>query len=233
MAKIDLRRADATPGQRAGTWRTAAEVLAELLRLLHPITPFVTEEIWGSLRASDPALAPNEPLLISARWPEPGERHSDVEADGDRLLELVRDLRDQRSNLGIPASAWLPATVMSANTAAHAILVRGRPYIEGLARLRPLGILEPDTAPELPPHASNAHLGTSWIAIEAASVGDEARSRRARREAELRTAIDRLRALLATEAFVGRAPSGVVERERDRLADLEGQLLRLGGRDAT
>jgi valyl-tRNA synthetase len=232
MAKIDLRRAAATPGQRAGTWRTAAEVLGELLRLLHPIAPFVTEEIWGSLRASDPELAPDEPMLIGARWPQAGERHPDVEAEGDQLLELVRDLRDQRSNLGIAASGRPPATVMSASAAAHAILLRGRSYIEGLARLQPLEILEPDAAPELPPHASNARLGTSWIAIEATSVGEEARGRRERRESELRSGIDRLRALLATKAFVDRAPPHIVKRERERLADLEGQLLRLTGRDA-
>ena len=74
MAKVELRFAGGTDADRARIWRAAAEVLADMLRLLHPILPFVTEEIWSALRDADSEIAPTEPLLIGARWPGPGAR---------------------------------------------------------------------------------------------------------------------------------------------------------------
>ena len=69
MAKVDLRRDDATDADRAATWLAAADGLATLLRLLHPLMPFVTEEIWQALADVEPRATAGEPLLIRAAWP--------------------------------------------------------------------------------------------------------------------------------------------------------------------
>jgi valyl-tRNA synthetase len=227
MAKIELRRDGASAADRAATWRTAVDVLGDLLRLLHPITPFVTEEIWTTVRTLDPARPPLEPLLITARWPQPGPTDGAAERDGDDVLELVRDLRDQRQSQGVAAGDWASATIVSGSPRAEALLRRAHPYLEGLARLRGLEIRPPADEAVPPGHASNARLGTSWLEVEA-DAGATA-SRRARRAGELAEQIGRLRQLLANESFVERAPSEVVERERARLAELEAQLDGLGG----
>ena len=108
MAKVDLRRPDASDGERARAWLSAADVLATLLRLLHPIMPFVTEEIWQALREAAPETA-DEPLLITARWPQAHERDRRAEAAFADLAALVRGVRSLRTEAGTPASAWARA----------------------------------------------------------------------------------------------------------------------------
>jgi valyl-tRNA synthetase len=225
MAKIELRQPAVTTAQRAAIWRTSAEVLADLLRLLHPIAPFVTEAIWEALRETDAALLPDEPLLIRARWPTAGERFEVVEAEGERLLELVRDLRDQRTALAIPAAERPRGTVVSTSPEALDAVQRSRRYVIGLARLADLDVLPPSAASP-PAHASNTRWGASWL--DAPAEGTDGAARRGRREEELTAAIARLNALLDS-AFVDRAPGPVVQRERDRLADLQAQLSQLRG----
>ncbi|MGH7342990.1 MAG: class I tRNA ligase family protein, partial [Candidatus Rokuibacteriota bacterium] len=66
MAKVDLRRDDLSDGERARVWRAAAGALATLMRLLHPIMPFVSEAIWEALHAHAPQATDGEPLLLTA-----------------------------------------------------------------------------------------------------------------------------------------------------------------------
>jgi len=229
MAKLELRREDASAAERAATWRTAVDVLADLLRLLHPITPFVTEEIWSTVRELDPGRPPLEAFLVTARWPQAGTIDDAAERDGDDVLELVRDIRNQRQGQRVAAGAWARATVVSATDRADVLLHRAAAYVEGLARLRTLDIHPPGGDDRPPEHASTARLGTSWLDVEADA--GEAASRRERRTAELGEQIARLEQLLANEAFVHRAPAEVVARERARLAELQAQLAGLGGAD--
>ncbi|HEX6474513.1 MAG TPA: valine--tRNA ligase, partial [Candidatus Limnocylindria bacterium] len=118
MAKLELRREDASGGERARVWWSAARTLAATLRLLHPILPFVTEEIWSELHAVDPALTDDEPLLIRARWPQAGQADAAVDAQVADLIELVRGVRNLRSAAGVPAGEWIPLAVAPAEGAA-------------------------------------------------------------------------------------------------------------------
>ncbi|MGH2358426.1 MAG: valine--tRNA ligase, partial [Candidatus Limnocylindria bacterium] len=137
MAKVDLRDPDGSAEARAATWSTAVAVLGDLLRLLHPIMPFVTEAVWEALREAEIDLA-GEPLLISAAWPTRGERDSPAESEFAALSGLVRSLRNLRTESGAPAGAWLAATVAPVNASAEALLDRDARYVEALARVRPL-----------------------------------------------------------------------------------------------
>lgn len=231
MAKIELRRDDATGAQRCATWRTAVDVLRDLLRLLHPIAPFVTEEIWRSIRTIDPGRPVLEELLVTAHWPVAGDVDEVIERDGGDLLALVRDLRDQRQSLGVAPGAWAEATIISGSPGAADLLERARPYVVGLARLRSLDVRRPGDGSTPPANASSTRLGTSWLAL--VPEAGAAAARRDRRAAELGIQVERLRHLLANESFVERAPAEVVERERARLAELEAQVdgLRADGED--
>ncbi|HUH16783.1 MAG TPA: valine--tRNA ligase [Methylomirabilota bacterium] len=220
MAKVDLRADDASPADRATTWAAAAEGLAGILRLLHPLMPFVTEELWQALREAAPDVVV-EPLLIRAAWPQPGMRDTDAEAEMRRLIELTRDHRNLRNVLSIPASEKPLAILLSGSQADHEALTNGIPYFQALAHER-LEVLPPDVARSIPESAIPTLAGVTWI-----ELSDERRTaalrERATQAAELRTHITRLTNLLGDRAFVERAPAEVVSRERERLAELEEQ----------
>jgi valyl-tRNA synthetase len=227
MAKVELRREGTSAGERARAWRSAADGLAALLRLLHPVMPFVTEAVWGTLHALDPAVTAGEPLLVRAAWPLAGERDGAAEREMADLVELVRAIRNLRTESALPAATWLPLTVAPADEERRAVLLRDAHHIERLAHVRPVEILPVGGVADRPARVTAIRLGTAWLgAIEADD--DAATVLHDARVTELRSGIERLRALLANDQFVARAPAQVVERERARLADLEEQLGRLG-----
>ena len=228
MAKVDLRRPDAAPSEQARVWGTAAETLAGLIRLLHPIMPFVSEEIWGALSAAAPAVTQGELLLIRAAWPEPEVRDMAVEDAVDGTIQLITELRDQRNAQGVPSAAWVSARALSASDLAFGTLEQTRPYVEALARIRPFEFLPANASVDVPPSASNTRLApAAWI--EGEDLGKPQTDRRDASREALAARIERLRELLGKAEFVERAPAPVVARERQRLAELEEQLHALVG----
>jgi valyl-tRNA synthetase len=227
MTKVDLRREGATEAERAATWRASADGLARLLRLLHPLMPFVTEEIWQALAESDAGITAGEPLLIRAAWPAPGSRDAEAERAVGDLAALVRSVRNLRTELGTPAGAWAPLVIEPASPEAEAVLRGGMDYLEALARVRPIRVGPGETRPEL---VASSALGAAWLSVDAAAR-ETANERRAAQLAELDTNLERLRGLLSNPQFLERAPAEVVERERERLASLEQerQQLETGG----
>jgi valyl-tRNA synthetase len=227
MAKVDLRRPGATDGERSRAWLSAARALGGLLRLLHPIVPFVTEEIWAALEAALPEGMRQSPLLISAAWPLPAPRDAQAEGEMALLMDLVRGVRNLRTESGLAASGWRPLTVVPSQAAGRAAIERGLDYLEALARVRPIDLRaagEDHGRPELVASTAEA---AAWLGGEATESGD-ATARRAAAEAHLNRGIERLRALLAGD-FATRAPAEVVARERARLAELESELRLLTG----
>ena len=111
LAKLGLA-ADASAERRTTTWRTLTWVLDRYLRLLHPIMPHVTEEIWSRM----PHLTTDPELLIVARWPtDVRRRRSEPDAhvaDGvAQLIDLVTAIRAARAESGVDATAWLEAKI--------------------------------------------------------------------------------------------------------------------------
>ena len=226
MAKVDLRREDATDAERAATWLTAANGLATLLRLLHPLMPFVTEEIWSALRESTATSAiDDEPLLVRAAWPPGGARDHAAEDAFERLATLVRGVRNLRTEAGTPAGAWVPLVVEPADERAEHELGAAGAYLGPLARVRPIEVHADGARPQL---VAASPLGAAWLGVDAGAQSVAA-DRRAAQLEELDRNIDRVRALLGNDAFVGRAPEAVVERERRRLADLMRERQQLEG----
>ena len=217
MAKVELRRPGATDAERAATWRAAAIGLATLLRLLHPLLPFVTEEIWGALRDTDLTLTDDHPLLIRAPWPAAARADVEAEATFEGLSTLVRGARNLRTEAGVPAGAWVPLVVDPPNPEAADTIHALEPYLAALARVRPIELGGDGDRPEL---VAASPLGAAWLGVDEASR-DEARGRREAQLADLDRNIARVGDLLANPAFVERAPEAVVARERQRLADLE------------
>ncbi|HYU49497.1 MAG TPA: valine--tRNA ligase [Candidatus Limnocylindria bacterium] len=233
MAKVRLGDDSLPQSAREATWWTLVEALDTYLRLLHPVMPFVTEAIWGALpRAED-----DPELLIVADWPVAGARDETVEAPVEAVLDLVRAVRNARSEARLEPGVWLPIDV-SAPADLWGTLDALAPAVTRLARARPLRL-----------HADRAAMATaagegglSVVAGEVVAVvgragaagdGDVAVLERARLDKELAQA-ERLlaatRAQLADESFTARAPQAVVEGVRVREEELVAQVARLAER---
>jgi valyl-tRNA synthetase len=235
LAKVRLADASLPEATREATWWALVQALDTYLRLLHPVMPFVTEQLWGAIphRASDPGL------LIVARWPAPTGRDERVEAEVDAVLELVRGLRNARAEARVEATAWLPTEVvvpMSMGPTFEAL----RPAVERLARARPLerrlsrealgqgsGLRDAALTVIAGELEALAHPGGEYG--DGAALAAE-RARLERELAEARGWLEAARARLANEAFIAKAPPDVVEGARAREAELADQVERLEDR---
>ncbi|HVM24180.1 MAG TPA: valine--tRNA ligase [Candidatus Limnocylindrales bacterium] len=224
MAKVDLRAGDASAADRAATWRAASRGMATLLRLLHPLMPFVTEEIWQALAQVDQTATGEQPLLVRAPWPAGAAADAAAEAQVDALAALVRGVRNLRQEAGTPAGAWVPLVVEPVDEPSRRVVEEGLAYLGTLARVRPVELVAGVDRPEL---VTASPLGAAWLRIDAAAGAEAAERRRAQLD-ELDRNIERLRGLLGNASFVQRAPSDVVARERDRLERLETERRQLG-----
>ena len=118
------------------TREVAGWVLDQILVMLHPFMPFITEELWHSL--SDPAH-PRKYDLIHAKWPEPkAEVDAKAAADIKRIVELVSDIRTQRTEIGIAPAARLGTAVYGDSDGELDWLNRNKDYIIRLARVQPI-----------------------------------------------------------------------------------------------
>jgi len=228
LAKVRLGEASLPAAVREATWWTLVETLDTYLRLLHPVMPFVTEELWGSLphAAADPAL------LIVADWPAAGSTDADADLAIGAVIELVRGVRNARAEAGMEPAAWLPLEVI-APTGLRAALDALAPALERLARARPL------TLTTGRPVGASTRTGElvvlageleARIATARAGGADDDRPRLERELAEAAGLLVAARARLANAEFTAKAPPAVVEGARTREAELAERVTRLEAR---
>jgi valyl-tRNA synthetase len=191
---------------------TLLHVLERSLLLLHPIMPFVTEEVWSYL--------PGERgLLAAARWPEPRPELVDEEAEAvmGRTIEAVTALRRYRDDVGAPAGAKIPARLAADG------------YDETSAHVARLARFELDGLGGGEPVASVAVPGGAVHVLPTESIDTaEAERRRAAQRDTLEREISRAEGKLANEQFTSKAPAAVVEGEREKLERYRRELLELG-----
>jgi len=208
---------------KAETRATAAWVLDVALKLLHPISPFVTEELWTQLADFG---APREAMLITARWPEPPDAWLDPEAEAEIgwLIQLVSEARSIRSEMNVPPGARLPLTISGADDVTLARLSDYGDLARTLARLSSIQEAE---APGR--GAAPFVIGGATFALQVADFIDiAAETARLRKETlALAADIERTAKKLANPDFVSRAPEEVVEENRERLAEAEASKAKL------
>jgi valyl-tRNA synthetase len=222
IAKLQLR--DETSAAR--TAGTLTRILDLSLRLLHPFTPFVTEELWGHLHTAvqDSPLADlvNDwpEALIVAGWPEPRAVEGweeDCFQDFSLLQEIVRAIRNLRAERGVPATRRLPATI-----AGGAKLSLLRAQLETIAALAGLDAARLEINEEIQAKASETVVlvvGPAEIHLPLAGMIDASveRDRLSKELAEVESQINRLEKLLSTD-FASKAPPAIVDKEREKLA---------------
>jgi valyl-tRNA synthetase len=224
LAKVRLADASLPPAEREATWWTLVEALDTYLRLLHPVMPYITEELWSVL----PHAAEDPDLLIVARWPDAtglaSRRDESLEADVGRVLELITAVRNARATVGMSPSEWRALDVLVPPQLAPTFDALA-PATERLARVRPLRRVD---AVDASPGQISVVAGTMEARLHAqAQATDADRSRIGRELAEARSALEATRARLADSAFVSKAPAHVVDGARAREAELAERVARL------
>jgi len=228
IAKLQM----AAGGDRAFyTAQTLVEVLDTSLRLLHPFTPFVTEELWGHLkqaaRSHYPTPNPSsirpgewEDALIVARWPEPHPEEAwEVGAieDFELVMEIVRAVRNLRVEKKIAPSKRIPAILAAGEKTP--ILSQQAGTLASLAFLDPANLTIQPNLTEKPDGQTAVVVSGVEIYLSLAEMVDT-RAERTRLEKELsetRSQISRLEELL-NSPFAQKAPPAVVDKERQKLA---------------
>jgi valyl-tRNA synthetase len=191
---------------------TAAWVLDQILLLLHPIAPFVTEELWGLLDGD------RDSLLIEAPWPVYPEDAVDAAADAEIswLIGLISALRSTRSELNVPPSARLPLFHHDADAVTVARLAAHGESLAVLARIDGIAALDG----QAPKGSAQLVVGeaTYVLPLEGViDVGQEA-ARLARHLDKLDGEIAKIETKLGNDKFTSRAPARVIEEQRQRRA---------------
>ena len=201
---------------RASTRRTLVEVFETLVRFLHPVMPFVTEDLW---RRVAPAAGIEGETVMLQPWPEPGEADPEAEAEVEWIKAFVLAVRHVRGEMEIASGRRIAVRLQGGDPLDAQRVEAHRDLIVSLARLDGLTWLDPH-APA-PPGAA-AFAGALRILLPFEGTVDLAAERaRLEREIEKRVRdLGQVEAKLANEAFVTRAPAPVVEKQRERAAEL-------------
>ncbi|PIT13926.1 valine--tRNA ligase [Snodgrassella alvi] len=214
LAKTQLQRGD--EAQQRATRRTLVRVLEVVLRLLHPIMPFITEELWQTIAPL--ANAKHTESIMLAAWPQADNSLADTEAVNQMhyLQELVNSVRNLRGEMGLAMSVKVPLLVESTTDLGTLL-----PYLLLMARLseakQVAQLPEGDDAPVAV--CQGARL---MLKVE---VDKAAETARLQKEAEkLQKNIDKIANKLAKPGYTDKAPAHLVEKDRSELAQLQDRM---------
>jgi valyl-tRNA synthetase len=230
LAKVQL--AAGGEARERATRRTLARVLEAILRLAHPVIPFITEELWQKVAPLAGKIPPGPPLekggargdfsIMLARYPEPQPEKLDEAAERELALlkELTNACRTLRSEMNVAPSQKLPLLIQGD----RARLASFVPYLTALARLTEVVIVE-GTLPAAGAPVSIVGDYRLMLKIEVNMSAERERlhKERLRLEAE----IAKCEAKLANPGFVERAPPLIVAQEKERLARFRATLDKL------
>ncbi len=230
IAKVQI--AQGSPARQRGARRTLLRVLETVLRLAHPILPFITEELWHKVA---PLAGRGGATLSLAPYPEAqlSKLDPDSEAEIAGFKQFVDACRNLRGELGVSPAQRLPLLACGDT----ALLQRHAPALQALARVSELRVFATrEEWAEAVQAAPTAVVGEASLALFI-EVDRAAERERLQREAQrLEAEIAKARAKLGNASFVERAPAAVVEQEQRRVAEFGAtrdkvleQLARLGG----
>ncbi|HEY5020727.1 MAG TPA: valine--tRNA ligase, partial [Steroidobacteraceae bacterium] len=211
--------ASADSAAALGARRTLLAVLETLLRLLHPLMPFITEEIW--LRVAPLAGVTGDSIVL-APWPRATAFPADAAAESELrwIMQLVLGIRQIRGEMDIAPSRRLPLLLQNASERELALVQRHEgllSHLAGLASLRALRAGEPA------PPAAAAMVGELTLLVPMSGLIEPASElqRLQRLTQKIEQELTKARAKLANDHFVRNAPPEVVAQERGRLAEFE------------
>ena len=210
---------DSAPSElRQGTLKTLLEVLETILRLMHPLTPFITEEIWQNVT---PRLGLQGDTIMLAQWPAPDSDavNVDAEAEMEWLKTIIVAIRTIRNEANIPPGDSLDIVLGNTVDTDLERIQRHKPSLEKLAKVSTIRAIQSDED-QMP--VLSALAGTIEVMVPMAGVVDFAKEleRLEKELTRLGGEQTRLTGKLSNEKFTARAPEHVVEAERAKLAEV-------------
>ena len=216
MAKVALNGADTelkTRKQNNLIW-----ILDQILRLLHPIMPFVTEKLWLSM--------PHEgKSIMVAKYPTPHSEFVNDQARRDMafLIEIIKAVRNIRMEVNAPLSSPIDIMIQLEDSNNERILTENEEYVKNFLHPKNLTIATDVTAPKL---AKTAVIAGAQIFVPLAdlvNIDDEIK-RMTKEEKDLQAEVERSTKKLNNQGFVAHAPEAVINKEKAKKADYENQL---------
>ncbi|MDR2339395.1 MAG: valine--tRNA ligase [Deltaproteobacteria bacterium] len=199
------------------------KVFGKTLALLHPVMPFVTEELWGKL----PGAPGNGRLLMLSPFPvfEPSEHDPDAERDIGFLMDTVRAVRQARGDFGVPPGAKVSPVVATADPLAKGLIEAHAPLLLKLMGAQKLDVTD-DPAAVKPGDAAEAILpwGKVWTPLSGQIDLKQEKARLDKEGDKLSKDIAAAEAKLSNQGYLSKAPADVVEETRDRLAAMRARL---------
>jgi len=205
---------------KAETRATTAWARDQILKLLHPFMPFITEELWAATAAT-----PRDSLLVVAEWPSiKSQGAAAASAEMNWVIELIKGVRSVRAEMNVPAGAKIPLVLTGASETSARRLAKHIDVISTLARLT-----SAEAAPAIPKGSAQFVLEEAVVALPLGDVIDFAKER-ARLEKDLKKTQDeiaRFDAKLSNEQFVAKAPEEVLTEQREKRAEAAALAARL------
>ncbi|SOE68045.1 valyl-tRNA synthetase [Burkholderia sp. D7] len=223
LAKVQIQTG--APGQQRATRRTLLRVLETVLRLAHPVIPFITEALWQKVAPltdlyPQAAQGGQTASIMIQRYPvaQPSKIDESSEQWAAELKAIIDSCRNLRGEMNLSPAVKVPLLA----TGDEAQLKSFAPYVQALARLSEVKIIADESA--LDKEASGAPVaivGTNKLVLKVEIDVAAERERLTKEVDRLTQEIAKARVKLENESFVARAPAAVVEQERKRLAEFE------------
>lgn len=201
------------------------KALKDMLRMLHPFMPYITEEIWSFLPKEAAAKDNPDNFLIKERWPEYEETaiYEKEVKKLDMAMEAIRSIRNIRAEAEAAPSRQLTAVIVAQSDALETVRA-GERYIKKLANITDITFTEDKSA--VPEEAMSAVIGGAEIFIPLDDLVDyKAELERLTKEKKkLEGEVKRVKGKLSNEGFVKKAPEKVVNEEKEKMAKYEAML---------
>ncbi|MFZ6863328.1 valine--tRNA ligase [Undibacterium sp. Ji67W] len=224
VSKVQVQHG--TEAQQRATRRTLLRVLEVILRLAHPVIPFVTEALWQTVAplagkqlnpAGDSIMTQPYPLAVAANIDE------SAEAWMHALKAMTDACRNLRGEMQLSPALRVPLLLQAANAEDKARLQSFAPYLQALAKLSEVDVV--DSLPESP--APVSIVGESKLMLKVEIDVAAERERLSKEITRLETEIVKAEVKLSNESFVARAPAAVVAQEKERMANFSATLVKL------
>ena len=225
LSKPVLQSDDATAAMQLGTRRTLIDMLEALLRLLHPLMPFITEEIWQQVAPR--AGLSGETIMLQ---PFPESRQdvdaADAVADIDWVRNVILGIRQIRGEMDISPGKALPVLLQGSGETDRTRSTRYANLLERVGRVESVTVLGDE---EQPPAAATALLGDMRLLVPMKGIidVDAERARLEKQKEKVTAELEKARNKLGNENFVKNAPVEVVAKERARAAEFEKTIAQL------
>ena len=220
LAKVQLQTG--TPAQQRATRRTLLRVLETILRLAHPIIPFITEELWqtiGPKSGKNLSQQPAQSIALQA-YPvsEPNKIDPKSEAWMNEVKAIVDACRNLRGEMQISPAQKLPLWI----SGDRSFLEKAVPYLSALAKLSEVKIVDNESDLERDaPESPIALVGQHKLLLKVEIDPKVEQLRLSKEIARLAGEINKCQSKLGNEGFVARAPAEVIDQEKKRLAEFE------------